>query len=96
MELIFAPIAMLMTQPWIAGLIGVGFVALFLRRRQRPAARAAVLWIVYCLYEFGMKWRVLCTGECNIRTDLLIIWPILLLTSGAALWSAFRHRPDPQ
>ncbi|MBC7601308.1 MAG: hypothetical protein H7255_01425 [Ramlibacter sp.] len=29
--------------------------------------------------------RVLCSGECNIRVDLLVIYPVLL---GATLWVA--------
>jgi hypothetical protein len=32
-----------------------------------------------------MKWRILCSGECNIRIDLLGIYPLLLLLSAGAL-----------
>jgi hypothetical protein len=32
-----------------------------------------------------MKLRVLCSGECNIRVDLLLFYPLLLGLSVAAL-----------
>ncbi len=46
-----------------------------------------------------MQIRVLCSGECNIRVDLLLIYPILLVYSIAAiirigklLWERTRSR----
>jgi hypothetical protein len=42
---------------------------------------------LYAAYETGMQQRWLCTGECNIRVDLLLIYPILLLASAGAAWS---------
>ena len=32
-----------------------------------------------------MKLRVLCSGECNIRVDLLVLYPALFLVSLAAI-----------
>lgn len=55
-----------------------------------------VLWGAYAVYEFLMFRRVLCSGECNIRVDLLLIVPALL---GSTLWvslaaiRARRRRP---
>lgn len=43
----------------------------------------ALLWAIYAGYETLMYKRVLCSGECNIRVDLLLIYPALL---GATLW----------
>jgi len=44
-----------------------------------------------------MQRRWLCTGECDIRIDLLLLYPVLLLTSIAAvivaLLGIFRRRP---
>lgn len=44
-----------------------------------------MVWLAYVIYEYGMKLRILCSGECNIRIDLLIIYPILLLLFVLAL-----------
>jgi hypothetical protein len=32
-----------------------------------------------------MKLRVLCSGECNIRVDLVVIYPVLFVISLVAL-----------
>jgi hypothetical protein len=37
--------------------------------------------------------RVLCTGDCNIRVDLLLFYPILLVVMLVALWRSWRRRP---
>ena len=37
-----------------------------------------------------MAARVLCSGECNIRVDLLLIWPLLAVASATALVVALR------
>lgn len=66
--------------------------------RRRAAAVLALLWLGYAAYEFLMYRRVLCSGECNIRVDLLLIYPILLAASfkvGSALAvEYFRSRRD--
>ncbi len=42
---------------------------------------AGLLWVAYSIYEFLMYMRILCTGECNIRIDLLVIYPLLIVAS---------------
>jgi hypothetical protein len=53
---------------------------------------AGALWLLYALYELGMKRRWLCSGECNIRVDLLLIYPALLLGLVAAGIGLLRGR----
>jgi hypothetical protein len=55
------------------------FLALFVWSRSRLALVAAFLWALYVPYELAMKHRILCSGECNIRVDLLAIYPALIL-----------------
>jgi hypothetical protein len=61
---------------------------------------AAVSWGLYVPCEYAMKWRILCSGECNIRVDLLLIYPLLLGLSIAALlgaaWGLRRRAPAPR
>ena len=45
----------------------------------------ALVWLVYAIYEVLMAKRALCSGECNIRVDLLLLYPLLL---GDTLWVA--------
>jgi hypothetical protein len=70
-----------------AGVLG----ALFWRRRKTVIAVAAAAWALYAVYESLMKARVLCSGECNIRVDLLLISPLLWILAASALFSYFRN-----
>lgn len=62
----------------VALVLGVAFAALWLTTRMPGARAAGIAWLLYAGYEFLMYARVLCTGECNIRVDLLLLWPALL------------------
>ena len=74
-----------------AALLGAGFLA----RRKRLLAVTAALWLGYAIYESLMKARVLCSGECNIRVDLLLISPLLwILTIVAVVQFLRARRPD--
>ena len=79
--------------PWLALLPAVLFVVLYRRRPVRPALVGAIAWLTYFLYEEGMRRRILCSGECNIRVDLLLIYPVLLVISAVAVWAARGPRP---
>jgi hypothetical protein len=84
---------LLISHPWIALLPGLAFAIAGLRRRSAPAFSAAVVWVLYAAYETGMRYRILCTGECNIRLDLFVIYPLLLLVSVVAvLFALLKHR----
>ena len=52
---------------------------------QRAWFTLAIFWMLYAGYEFMMFKRVWCTGDCNIRVDLLLIFPLLL---GRTFWVA--------
>lgn len=65
----------------IAVLLGLGW-----RITRRPGVLlVALAWGAYAVYEYLMYRRVLCSGECNIRVDLLLLFPLL---AGGALWTA--------
>lgn len=71
--------------PWlvlipIALFFFIGFAA-----KARFATITAILWLFYGVYEWLMYARILCSGDCDIRIDLLFIYPILLLASLATL-----------
>jgi hypothetical protein len=84
--------------PWLALLPAAAFGVLGYHRRRRSVQAAGVAWLAYAAYETGMARRVLCSGECNIRIDLLLIHPALLALSLAAAVAAFRagrvRRPE--
>lgn len=71
--------------PWLALIPAIVFAVLFFRRRRGVILLTALAWLAYFPYEMAMKLRVLCTGECNIRVDLLLFYPLLLTLSIVAL-----------
>jgi hypothetical protein len=78
---ILRPMAVLISQPWLALIPAVLFVMGAVASKSRAAFVVAVLWLLYCLYEFAMKFRIMCSGECNIRIDLLLLYPLLLVAT---------------
>ena len=70
--------------PWLALVAAASFAGLWQTCRKRVVLVTAWLWAAYCVYEYLMTARVLCSGECNIRVDLLIVYPLML---AASLWA---------
>jgi hypothetical protein len=87
--------SLFIARPWLALLPAAAFLLLYQATRRRVVAVAAVTWLCYALYEYGMHRRWLCSGECNIRIDLLLIYPSLLAISAAALVVAVLRRRPP-
>lgn len=69
------------TAPFAAFLLAGAFGWLNHKRKSKTLLLATLLWLIYGIYEYGMKLRLLCTGECNIRLDLFLIYPLLLCVS---------------
>jgi formate hydrogenlyase subunit 3/multisubunit Na+/H+ antiporter MnhD subunit len=82
--------AIFIEYPLLAAVVGIVLIGLGRRAHRRVAAGVGVVWLLYALYEFGMKQRWLCSGECNIRIDLLAIYPVLLIALVAAAVSLLR------
>src|SRR5688500_20039478 len=81
--------AVLVEYPWIAIIIAAFCAALWLWRRRRIAGIAAAVWALYAVYEYLMKLRVMCSGECNIRIDLLLLYPALAVLTVVAVVASF-------
>ncbi|HEY7481342.1 MAG TPA: hypothetical protein VH680_12575 [Gemmatimonadales bacterium] len=83
--------------PFLAAAIGLVLVGLGGRSHRRGAIGVGIMWLLYAVYETGMQQRWLCSGECNIRVDLLLIYPLLILgliAAGVGLLRAPK-RPRP-
>ena len=85
MDVFFATMAIFIPQPWLAALPAAAFFGLYAWTRRRFCLVMAAVWVLYGLYEAGMYLLILCSGECNIRIDLLVIYPVLAVLSVAAL-----------
>ena len=82
--------AILIEWPFLALVPIAVFALLFLWSRSRIAFVAGLLWALYLPYELAMKYRLLCSGECNIRVDLLVLYPVLIVTSVLAIVMSVR------
>lgn len=71
--------------PLLALIPAVLLVAFARWSRHTLAWTAAAAWGLYAVYESLMKQHVLCSGECNIRIDLLLVYPALAALSVFAL-----------
>ena len=78
--------------PFLAIVPGVVFLVAYQAQRRRWAAAAGLAWLLDAAYEMGMRLRWLCTGECNIRVDLLLVYPLLAFLSVAAIVSILWRR----
>jgi hypothetical protein len=78
----------------IAGPIVV-FSALALWSRSRTAWIAAIAWVAYLGYEIGINAGVFCSGQgCIKRSELYVVYPLLIFVSLVALVQAYVHIRD--
>lgn len=86
-------LSVLVEYPWLALLPAILFGVAGHRLRRTSARIAAVAWVLYAVYELAMRLKLICPGECDIRVDLLLIYPVLLaLTIVAVLDCALAAR----
>lgn len=78
--------------PWLALVPAAVFYALYANGRRRPPYVAALAWFAYFFYEGAMKLRILCSGDCNIRIDLLLLYPLLGLISMVGVVACARQK----
>jgi hypothetical protein len=67
--------------PFLALVPAALFAVMYFRCKRPVVLVAALAWLAYFPYEQAIKLRILCSGECNIRVDLLLFYPILVLMS---------------
>ena len=94
MDRLLGAMAIFIEYPVLAVAIGALLLLLGQRAHRRVAVGAGIAWLIYAVYEFGMKQSWLCSGECNIRIDLLLIYPLLvigLVAAGVSLLRAPRE-----
>jgi hypothetical protein len=78
--------------PWLALVPAAAMLAMYVRRRRTVVLVAALAWLAYFPYELAIKMRVLCSGDCNIRVDLLLFYPLLALLSVWAIRAFVKAR----
>jgi hypothetical protein len=64
-----------------AGVMAVIHVVAAWQRPRLAVFVAAILWLLYAVYERLVATGVLCDPNCNIRVDLVFFFPILLIAT---------------
>ena len=78
MDWLWGVMAIFIQYPVLAAVIGLALFGLGWSRH-RFVVGVGIVWLLYAVYEFGNQQRWWCSGECIIRIDLLVIYPMLLV-----------------
>ena len=84
-DLVFQTFAPFIKWPIGAFIPAAAFAAAYGWNRRGITLAPAIAWAVYALLETLNKAGITCSGECNIRVDLLFIYPLLWLLSVAGV-----------
>jgi hypothetical protein len=80
-SIVFQTFAPFIQWPLGAFIPAAAFGAAFAWNRRGLALAATIAWALYAILELLNKARITCSGECNIRVDLLVIYPALWIVS---------------
>ena len=96
-DLIFGTLSVFIRWPLGALLPAAAFALAYEWNRRGFTLLAALAWLLYALWESLIYLRITCRGDCNIRVDLLFMYPLLWLASIAGLAALFfgRRRRGP-
>jgi hypothetical protein len=78
-----------------AGMMAVTLLVAGWQRPRLAVIVAAILWLLYAVYERLVATGVLCDASCNIRVDLVFFIPILGLATYCA-YQSYMGRPGQQ
>lgn len=85
----YAPAVVLTLAPYLALLPALFFAYWFWRSTWWNQFIAATMWGAYFCYEMLMYLRLTCSSPCNIRVDLLLIYPVLVAVT---CWAWMRYK----
>lgn len=77
--------------PYLALLPAIVFGFLYFKSKSKTVLATTVLWVIYAIYEELHLLRIVCSGECNIRIDLFLFYPVLIVVSIIALIIGIKH-----
>ena len=66
---------------FVAAAAACYFAVAALQRPRLGVIVAAILWLLYAVYEYYVANGTLCDANCNIRVDLLVAWPLVWIAS---------------
>ena len=76
-----------------AGMMAVAHLVAAWQRPRLAVIVSGILWLLYAVYE-RLVATVGCNGGCNIRVDLVLLFPVLGLATYCA-YQSYMGRPSP-
>ncbi len=77
--------------PYLALVPVLIFGLFYFKSKNKLILVTTFLWLLYTIYEELHLLRIVCSGECNIRIDLILIYPTLIVLSIIALFLGFKN-----
>ncbi|KND48087.1 MAG: hypothetical protein AB201_00605 [Parcubacteria bacterium C7867-006] len=77
--------------PYLALIPALVFGFIYFKNKNKIILWATVAWVVYAIYEELNLLKITCSGECNIRIDLFLIYPVLIVLSILAIVKSFKN-----
>lgn len=72
---------------FVAAAAACYFAVTALRRPRPGVIVAAIVWLLYAVYEYFVANGTLCDAKCNIRVDLILVWPLVWIASLFGIYS---------
>ncbi len=79
-------LSLFVNQPWWALAVSVPLMALYAWQKQSRLLIAGLGWLAYFLYELLIFHGAICPEGCNIRVELIVLYPMLLALTLTALF----------
>jgi hypothetical protein len=80
----------LILHPYLALIPAVLFGIIYFKFRDKITGLTAIFWLLYFIYETLNLLRITCSGDCDIRADIFLIYPILLIFSVISIIKAIK------
>ena len=84
-DLVFQTFAVFIRWPLGAFVPAAAFGLAFAWNRRGVTLAAAIAWVLYAVWELLVYARITCRGDCNIRADLILLYPVLWMLSIAGV-----------
>ena len=84
-DVVFGTFAVFIRWPLGALIPAAAFGIVYAWNRRGLTLAPALAWALYALWELLIYERITCRGDCNIRVDLLAMYPLLWILSLAGL-----------
>ncbi|WP_229266602.1 hypothetical protein [Leptospira sp. severe_002] len=78
-----------------AVMVAIGHLVVAAQRPRLALFVSGALWVLYAVWEYNIANGTLCDKDCNIRVDLVFLFPILAVATVMAYQAHLRPAGQP-